>query len=111
MTTEAEAREIWAAIEAFQKKDAESLAAQQKIESDQRRAQAISYINALPLAVDDRLPLDEQKLKHYQNMELLKQEIKNSTYSELSQECKKEIENQLQLANLVKDQQRSLKNG
>lgn len=84
---------------------------QLKRESDVRRITAISYINNLNLIVDKRLSLANQKVKHYENKDLLKSEIIKNTYDEFAEEAEKEIENQQVLANLVKDKQRLEKIG
>lgn len=111
MTTEPEAREIWKAIEDFQKKDNDERAIQQKADSDARRATAIDYIKTLDLNIDKKLTTPEQKAKRYDNISLLKNELANTSINELKSELLKIIENEMVEINKLKDQQRMEKIG
>src|SRR3990167_8603567 len=80
-----------------------------KTDSDARRITAQAVISTLDLSIDDKLSYSEQKVKAYENMEYLKDEIKKATYSELKDELQKRIDQELILANQLKDLQRSQK--
>jgi hypothetical protein len=78
-------------------------------ESTQRRIDAITYIESLPLTIDTKLSLPEQKLELYSKIEFIKTEIKTAQTGELQQELYKKIPEILEQINLVKDQQREVK--
>lgn len=104
MTTELEAREIWQAIESFQKKDSDSIVVQQKIESDKRRDDAIAYIATLDLEIKSKTTTD-QKTECYDLMDSLRADMADKD-GETRQELQKKIDELLIQANQLKDQQR-----
>lgn len=104
MTTELEAREIWQAIESFQKKDSDSIVVQQKIESDKRRDDAIAYIATLDLEIKSKTTTD-QKTECYDLMDSLRADMTDKD-GETRQELQKKIDELLIQANQLKDMQR-----
>lgn len=105
MTTEAEAREIWDAIQTFQNIDQQNAQLQAKAESDQRRAAALDYIATLDLKLKGK-NVTEKKVECYDLMELLKSQM-NGKDGETRQELQKKIDELLIQANQFKDLQRA----
>ena len=84
---------------------------QRKADSEQRKIQALAYIQTILVIPRGNLSLPEKKLIHYNNIDLIKKEFQIANYTELKQQYQIEIINQLQLINKIKDEQRSLKVG